>query len=81
MNQSHKGATDLVFTKGGGPMGTSAYWMAVCQHVTCDWELLTGSETTAEEGKRLHEGDYPEHAVDVLEPGDQAQYWLIPPAA
>ena len=62
-------------------MGLSAYWVAVCQHATCDWELVTPSEAGAEEGKRTHEDDYPDHPVDVLEAGDETQYWLIPPAA
>ena len=61
-------------------MATQDYWMAACQHVACGWEMVTASEYAAEEAKREHEAEYPDHPVDV-QARDQMQYWLIPPAA
>ncbi len=61
-----------------GPMVTATYWVAACEHINCDWEMVTGSEDGAEEAKRDHEAEHPDHPVDVLA-SDQMQYWLIPP--
>jgi hypothetical protein len=48
------------------------YWLATCQHATCGWQAVMGSEEDAEVAKVGHEGDHPDHPVEVLT-SDQVQ--------